>query len=91
MVADSHSRMGSQITVEELAWPIWPIQSLIVKRLEQTVLLRTMCLILCMAFNEASDTSRHYKTHSKCEQPKPLPTGISEHNFNELMDAPKAE
>lgn len=42
-------------------------------------------------FHEASDTSRHYETHSKCEQPKPLPTGISEHNFNELMDAPKAE
>ncbi|WP_404455214.1 Gfo/Idh/MocA family oxidoreductase [Virgibacillus necropolis] len=36
-------------------------------------------------FHDASDSNRHYEIMSKCEQPYPLPVGINQHNFNDLI------
>ncbi|NDI36542.1 Gfo/Idh/MocA family protein [Chengkuizengella sediminis] len=36
-------------------------------------------------FHDASQSGQYYELQSTCEQPKPLPCGINQHNFGEMM------
>ncbi|MBD1379609.1 Gfo/Idh/MocA family protein [Metabacillus arenae] len=38
-------------------------------------------------FHESSEKGQHYQLTSTCSQPRPMPVGISYHNFSETMDS----
>ncbi|MET1031694.1 MAG: gfo/Idh/MocA family oxidoreductase, partial [Domibacillus tundrae] len=36
-------------------------------------------------FHDAAEQGKHYELSSTCDQPAPLPTGIDQDNFHDLM------